>query len=537
MQLRKDQVEIMIQKGQEKGLTGKQVIDSLVRNGYEPEGVNVQAIKQSFQPAPTEQKQSFGGKVKETFQDFKGIGMDILTSSQKQGEKLQEISQDPNKNVFEKQLQNVGALASAGAGAIGAVTEGAVKMVLGQRAENKVKELVSQFGEQVVSNPQVQGVIKLYNSLPENVQDNIDAVGGIASLASEFVGGGVAQRGGKKVLQTGMNVAEDAISAVSRNVDEFANVSGDAVKTSKNSFIKALSPEIDDSVKTVLQKTNPTKFDEFVQTASRNAGDNTAPSVYEKVADSMSNATEQIANQTRSLSQQKNAIISKAKNGLSDFTKETGETILEINRTLKNSPVAKSFIERLKIVKNKIDADKAIDELQDILYRGKKDMTIPVGSIEERTLSSIIGKYNSKLKEGLPTSYANINKQIADRLSTLDDLNRALGEVVEGVPIRGAGLVKQFFSPAGTKAKQLFQFVKKNTGIDLAEDAVLAKYIGDAFGDAKVRSLLEGVPTSRGGVVDKVLDFTLEKTGANKALRETRRKGMLEKAKDYLPKE
>jgi hypothetical protein len=159
-------------------------------------------------------------------------------------------------------------------------------------------------------------------------------------------------------------------------------------------------------------------------------------------------------------------------------------------------------------------------------------MTIPAGSSEDKLLKGLLGKYNGALKDSLPSSYSKINTDISNRLKALNILNRSLGEVVDGAPTRGAGLVKQFFSPAGTKTKTLFNYIKSTTGVDLAQDAVLAKYVGEAYGDTKIKSLLENVPTSTTGAFNKAIDFTLEKTGVNKALQTAKRAGMIKKARD-----
>jgi vacuolar-type H+-ATPase subunit E/Vma4 len=291
-----------------------------------------------------------------------------------------------------------------------------------------------------------------------------------------------------------------------------------------------VSPEIDDSVKNVLKNTPTEKFDEFVQIATQ-AADPKNPSVYEKVADTLSDSAKQIDSQTKALNTQKKEILAKAKTGLKEFTKETNQTILELNK-VKDSPLAKDFISRLKSVKNKIDADKVIDDLQDMLYTGNRNMTLATGSKEDKILKGILGRYNTKLKDSLPQSYRNINTKISENLNGLNVLNTALGEVVEGVPTRGAGLVKQFFSPAGSKAKELFAFIKQRTGNDIANDAVLAKYIGSAFGDVKVNSLLEGIPSTKSGIIDALTEFTFEKIGAGSALRKAKTEGMIKKARD-----
>lgn len=478
-------------------------------------------------------RETFISKTKEAFGDIKQVGTDIMNQSLKRGENISEIKQalqSGEQGGVRSVLQTAGQLAGAGADAITAVGKGAANLLLSDKSEKVVTDVIGKFGAKVMANPQVQNIINEYNALPEEKQRDIDAVGGVLDLVSNFIGG-QAVSAGADVAETGVKTATKGIkTATVQAVDTVGDVAKSAVPKTKDAFISFVSPNIDDTVKKTLQNTPTEKFDAIVD-IGRNAADPANPSVYEYVAESMSNATKQIDNQVRSLSQQKNTIINKAKTGLKDFTKETGSTILQINKSLKDSPTADLFINRLKQVKTKIDADKAIDELQDILYKGNKDMTIPVGSSEDKALKGILGKYNSTLKSSLPASYSKINTEIANRLNTLNVLNRSLGEVVDGVSTRGAGLVKQFFSPAGTKTKQLFDYIKKTTGTDLAQDVILAKYVGEAFGDTKIKSLLEGVPTSRAGAIDRLVDFTLEKTGASDALRKAKQEGMLKKAK------
>lgn len=155
----------------------------------------------------------------ETKQDFLGIGRDILRGAERGAEKFTEAGEAFDRGEIsrgEMTLRKTGALAGSGASAIGAAFEGAVKLALPQKAENKLKELVGQFGEKVVENEQVQQAIKWYSELPEDAQKNIDAVGGIASLAAEFVGGGAVKRGATGVRR----VAGEATEQIAKSFDE-----------------------------------------------------------------------------------------------------------------------------------------------------------------------------------------------------------------------------------------------------------------------------------------------------------------------------
>lgn len=446
-----------------------------------------------------------------------------------------------------------------------------------QRAGERVVEGVQKGAEQIQSGLQKGGLEGIAEATAGAGKSALRTVGSVAGAAFtpiieapgikqgvDFVGENISKVPGAETVIRKASEISQKYPEVSKDIEDLMNIAGlglgktieapiqqgiskgaSAVKESvttgvskvksaiptKESFSSMLSPDLDPAFKTIIEKTPTNKFDEIVKVAQEASMDLTKPSVYETVAKSMTKSTEQLYSQVKSLSSQKKDIISKAKTGLTDFTKETGETILNINRSLKDSPLASTFIDKLKKVRTKLDADNVIDDLQDTLYKGNKNMTIPIGSSEDKILKSILGEYNSKLKASLPSSYSKLNTKISERLDVLEVLNKSLGEVVEGVPTRGAGLVKQFFSPAGTKTKELFKYIKDNTGVDLAQDAVLAKYVGEAFGDTKTRALLEGLPTSKTGVIDTTIDFVLDKTGTSKALKEARQKSALQKAR------
>lgn len=534
-----DEAKVIYNDAKSKGLDPNKVMSHLVLKGATFEGIDMNQAKQYAQsqvPQTTPENPTLKERAQGVFQDIKQVGTDVAESSMKRSQNISEIRgamESGQQGDVRSILQTAGQLAGAGADAITATGKGLVNIFLNEKQEKDLTSWMQEnIGERVMSVPIVQKAIAKYQSLPPEQQRDVQAIASVLDLASNFVGGQAISKG-TDVIGTGakktIQVAGDVVDTTGKTIKNTANA---IVPATKEGFINFVTPNVDESVKTILKTTPTDKFDEVVRIAQDASVDPTKPSTYEFVAKSMTDATKQIDNQVKSLAQQKNTIISKAKTGLTDFQKETGQIILDINRGLKDSELGKSFITRLKQVKSKIDADRAIDDLQDVLYKGNKDMTIPVGSSEDKLLKGILGKYNTTLKSSLPISYGNINTQISNRIKALNILNRSLGEVVDGVPVRGAGLVKQFFSPAGTKTKQLFDYIKKTTGVDLAQDAVLAKYIGEAFGDTKIKSLLEGVPTTKTGAIDRVIDFALEKTGATGALQKAKKSGLIKKARE-----
>lgn len=354
-------------------------------------------------------------------------------------------------------------------------------------------------------------------------------VGKVLELGAELLTPGGAR---KAVTST-----VDNVSGLVDDVSEgFNKIKGNLDATGvKQKLIEFVAPEADDATKSIIKRSTPEEIDNFVKIQEEASKNTEALTPYEKIGDTMADATRQLESQRKSLGQQKTAIISKAKNGLEEFSKPTRDAILSITKSLKDEPIANTFITKLKTVKNKMGADKVIDELQDILYTGNKNLTIPSGSAVDKQLKGILGKYNTALKESLPVAYRNLNTKISNRIEVISSLNKALGEVVDGVSTRGGSLVKQFFSPNGRKAKELFEYVKKNTGVDLAKDATLARYVMELFGDARAKTLLGGdIPTSISGVTNKLIDFAVDKTGLGKTMQEAQRKGAIDKAKKLI---
>lgn len=360
---------------------------------------------------------------------------------------------------------------------------------------------------------------QLKQTNPDQVRQ-LEELMNLALLAPLGKAGQVATEGVEQGARKVADIAVDAADEITKKVPKY----GDQVA-------KWLASEPDEQIKTILKETPQTKFNDYLKIAEEASVDPRKVSVFEKVGDNLAEATKQIKRQTSSLGAQKSTIIAKAKVGLQEFIEAPRRAILKVMK-LDDNPLKEKVLSKLKGIKTKQDADKAIDDIQSMIYDGVDTKLIAEGSRAEKQLKSIVGELNEELKASLPKSYAKLNDQFAERIRVLNTLNRALGEVVEGVPTRGASLIKQFFSPSASKAKELFEFIKKTTGVDLAQDATVAKFMGEMFNDPRVRSLLEGVPTSKSGVVNKVVDIISEKSGLGKTIQNSFRKGGIEKARD-----
>jgi hypothetical protein len=133
------------------------------------------------------------------------------------------------------------------------------------------------------------------------------------------------------------------------------------------------------------------------------------------------------------------------------------------------------------------DVDKFIDFVQDRIYSAKRDLSVPVTDDVEKILRPLTGQLNESLKSQLPNSYRNLNKKYSNMVDVRNELNSKLGYEAE----KGGSLMKRVFSPSDARTKELFAEIEKITGIDLVDEATVARYVMESVGDARQASLLE----------------------------------------------
>lgn len=155
------------------------------------------------------------------------------------------------------------------------------------------------------------------------------------------------------------------------------------------------------------------------------------------------------------------------------------------------------------------EVNDAVDAVQGELYKTKGVGAEPINGKTESVAKQVVGDLNERAKEVGGDAYKEANARYSEAREVYDVLNQSLGTDAN----KGAALMKQLFSPAGSKARNLFAEIKRLTGIDLVNEATLAKHAMETAGDARQKSLLEkyGIPTSAQNMVMKVL-----KAGADK---------------------
>lgn len=317
-----------------------------------------------------------------------------------------------------------------------------------------------------------------------------------------------AVQGGKQILSEGVQQTK-AIGA--QAVKEGKAIAGAPYKVAEYMF-KEPTPK---PVENVLRETKAADFDKIVEIAKKRNESYKNKSPLEAVGDRAVAALDQIERKRKGLASDKNTVMSQASVG----RKPVGNIAVKFRQELNNYLSGKTTVEGDSKLVKKInseaeklganptakDVDKFIDFAQEQLYTAGQDLTVPVTDATTAALRRMIGRLNTNLKNQLPESYSNINARMSKLYDIRDELNLKLGKDGE----KGGALMKRIFSPSDNRTKELFADVLDETGIDLINEATIARYVMDAMGSAEQKSMLDQLnlpKMSPGGVSGFVSD-------------------------------
>ena len=225
-----DEAKVIYKDAKSKGLNPDKVMSELVLKGATFDGVDMAQAKQYAQSQDPQTKPTIGQTLKEAGQDILGIRKDIVQSSTKRAENIGEIRnavQSGEQGDVRSILQTGGQLAGAGADAIGALAKGVANVFLSDKTEKAITQGLGEKAQQVIQIPEVQSIIARYEALPEENKRDVDALGGVVSLITNFIGGEAVGTGtkagvtaGKKVLDKGVDIVDTTVNATKKGVNE-----------------------------------------------------------------------------------------------------------------------------------------------------------------------------------------------------------------------------------------------------------------------------------------------------------------------------
>lgn len=379
------------------------------------------------------------------------------------------------------------------------------------------------LGQDILNKPETQPLSNSYTgeitkigkgfdvtkgTTPENINAIGDATQIGVDIGTLLPAEGLATAGVKKVIGSVENLSKEVIDNASKYPKKLVNNITDKITT--------LDPQINN----VLQTTSIEKFNNYVKAGEEALSnprvltplERAGEKVYNQVLPNMKQDLSNIGSQkAKSLSSVKNVQVPNATNDSISFLKESIKTS---RLTKEETKLINEAISVMEVGSSPTlgTLDKTVDLLQSTLYEKAKGLAIPVTSRVEGIVNQTIGKLNSIVKSAAEKAlgskeYTVLNDAYATKIDLFNKLNKAIGEDAN----RGGSLFKRFFSPQDSGTKNLFAEIKDIYGVDLAEDATLAKFVMDSLGDIRAKSLLEQIPTSKGGLITKTLKKVEEK--------------------------
>lgn len=352
----------------------------------------------------------------------------------------------------------------------------------------------------------------------------LEEAAGTLSATGEIAGDILAVTGTKGAADLTSTTASKATDLTSKALT--ATTQG-----TKNALSKAKSwaqPEMKASVETVLRETPVERFDDYVATAKKATLNNKNATPLEAAGTRAQDALDQIQRKLDTIGKDKSAVLQS-----SAGRTPVGSIVVKFRQQLQNALKNKTSVdgdakvfrdvmseaEKLGSNPTAMQVDRFVDFVQDRIYTAKRDLTVPVTGDIEATLRPLTGQLNSALKAKLPPAYTNLNQRYADMVGIRNELNLKLGAEGE----KGGALLKRVFSPSDANTKRLFAQVLDETGIDLVNEATLARYIMDILGDARQKSMLEQLnlqatqPTA-GSLTARLIDYLVEKANSPEEL-------------------
>lgn len=565
MQLSRDKVQTILDNAPQ-GADKKKILDGLIQRGYQLEGVDSRQAVQSMpiENAITEKKKpTFMERVSETAQDVGQVFTGVGDTSQKRADKITDLENKKNigeRGVVETRLKQAGQLAGAGADAISEVFKGGVKVLASQEREDKLKGLLGEFGQQISQLETVHDINNWYQKLPDEKKETVDAVGGALSLASEFIGVGLAKKGTQQVA----NKAVDAVETGIKNTSEAFNQTKGVLKNQWDNIIDAevVTPttvsNVDEALKspefgitkdiagvksigdeskflTVPEKRKLLDIDpdlgkEYVDTLlkSEDSFDNITP--FEKAVNDTEKVITKYDNTVKGMGGEIGKIKEKLK-GLQVNTPDIDSVVNDIASTLSekgisfngnkfsmirgvNTPFSKSDIKALNAeiadtLKN-IKNSKSMDNLLLGMERLDNKINFNLSSELTNSLQGISKTVRGKLKtirdKALSKSEAKLFENFSDAKGFIDEFKKGSSEN------KIMALLNVVGSKRDLKLKRIAEEIKRVTGVDITDYAYLARLLSEASGSqSRNRSLLnqyigEAMTMSPTGIMTRAVE-------------------------------
>jgi len=400
---------------------------------------------------------NFMAAASDTTQDIKQIGTDIKSIYNKRVGNIGEIiKSDVRGDIGSARgyFQSVGQVAGGIGDVIGAGVKGLVKGGLSQTNEERLKGAISSAATPIMQSSPVEGVINKYEEIKKTnpaLAKDIDAVLGIADLASNFIGVGAGVKGAttgvkvaKTVAKTGAEAVETGIESVVKTTPKLLSYTSDVPE----SAFKILGERGQQVTKSIKANLKPEEILDNTRTAVR--------TFRKTLSDEWDSGVESIIKENTGL-----------RYGLSD------------NFAKKLTTVADEFsIDLPQNIKN-ISALESITLLKKINELPKAMLTFSPKGALLRDVKSGLKELAVKSFGGEKGTFNNFYKNYATKKSVLDAANDIVNAYATGKPIKTAtaqARLMKIFDENKSAYLDAIVDLEKVTGQDLLSDIAAGKF-------------------------------------------------------------
>jgi hypothetical protein len=385
----------------------------------------------------------------------------------------------------------------------------------------KAGDIVSWLGEKIGDTKKAQDFITQHPEAAKTLEKIANVGASSGEIAGNILVADQAVKGIKKTAEYVPKAADLVKEGGEKLKTGVAGIYKQAKEVSMKpakGIEKMIEKPLPKPVENVISETPVAKFDEYINTA-KNAVEsykNTTPLELagEKAQDALLKIQDKLSQYGKLKSGSVSTFGDKPVGTIATKFKQSLESIKN-QKTLigGDSKLVDELIGGAKNLGNNpsaLDVDKFVDFVQDKLYTSTRDLTVPVTDSTTGAIRKVLGEMNKGLKSNLPASYSRLNDLYSKLIDIRNELNTKLGKEGE----RGGSLMKRVFSPSDANTKKLFESVKNETGVDLVNEATLARFAMETMGDARQASLLEqlNLPSSlsKKGLLDFIWDKATE---------------------------
>jgi hypothetical protein len=408
---------------------------------------------------------------------------------------------------------------------LGSIGEGAVRALPGGTTAIDTTEKVVGAGAQAVAESSIgQGAKQAFNMLPEQVQNTLTDVGrgalGAAGIAGTFAPTAAVTRPIiskiDDVIKTGIKTPEFKLPTAR---------AGEII----NKYRTQLS-DVDPRVETILKtQKSPDKVMAYFDQAEKAAANVDAPMASQLAAQKAVDAYNAIDKGAKEAGKLKSELLKEIETvkiggnipgkAIDKVKSDIGERFgVEIDNDGAVRQVAGRMAsiddKSMKLVQNYVGMlrqlgqaptarklDDFVDAAQRMLYKQDAPMSKfevadePVVALLKQITGEVNGQMKTQIDDTLRVAGKNPDYSVLnEKYAMLNDVNNRLNSKLGQEGDKGASLMKSLFSPqTGEPTRRLFQEIKDQTGIDLFEEATLAKFAMESVGDPRSKSLLQQI--------------------------------------------